>query len=114
MRLVSAAKHAALQTRYERTLRDLEAAEKRATDRQDTIRHLRDALAKAEDRHPSSPLPQPEPAVGDVELLRRLRRAEDTIRRLTGQLAEMRAFLKSGSKTLTETWSYPWRAPDAG
>ncbi|MET3890582.1 glucans biosynthesis protein [Bosea sp. OAE506] len=27
-----------------------------------------------------------------------------------GQLAEMRAFLKSGDKTLTETWSYPWRA----
>lgn len=29
-----------------------------------------------------------------------------------GQLAEMRAFLKSGDKTLTETWSYPWR-PEA-
>ncbi|SEG25738.1 glucan biosynthesis protein [Bosea lathyri] len=27
-----------------------------------------------------------------------------------GQTAEMRAFLKSGDKTLTETWSYPWRA----
>jgi glucans biosynthesis protein len=27
-----------------------------------------------------------------------------------GQLAEMRAFLKSADKTLTETWSYPWRA----
>ncbi|CAM5761257.1 glucan biosynthesis protein [Bosea minatitlanensis] len=27
-----------------------------------------------------------------------------------GQLAEMRAFLKRGNKTLTETWSYPWRA----
>ncbi len=27
-----------------------------------------------------------------------------------GQLAEMRAFLKSGNKTLTETWSYPWRS----
>jgi glucans biosynthesis protein len=27
-----------------------------------------------------------------------------------GQLAEMRAFLRSGEKTLTETWSYPWRA----
>ncbi|MCU4178756.1 glucan biosynthesis protein [Bosea sp. BH3] len=26
-----------------------------------------------------------------------------------GQTAEMRAFLKSGNKTLTETWSYPWR-----
>lgn len=30
-----------------------------------------------------------------------------------GQLAEMRAFLKSGGKALTETWSYPWRAPEA-
>ncbi len=27
-----------------------------------------------------------------------------------GQIAEMRAFLKSGDKTLTETWSFPWRA----
>lgn len=27
-----------------------------------------------------------------------------------GQLAEMRAFLRSGDKALTETWSYPWRA----
>ncbi|KQU52647.1 glucan biosynthesis protein G [Bosea sp. Leaf344] len=27
-----------------------------------------------------------------------------------GQVAEMRAFLKSGDKTLTETWSYPWRS----
>ena len=31
-----------------------------------------------------------------------------------GQLAEMRAFLKSGSKTLTETWSYPWRSEAQG
>ena len=100
MRLVSAAKHAALQTRYERTLRDLEAAEKRATDRQDTINGLRAALAKAEDRHPSSPLPQPEPAVGDAELLRRLRRAEDTIRRLTGQLAQMQASHEADTREL--------------
>lgn len=28
-----------------------------------------------------------------------------------GQVAEMRAFLKSGGKALTETWSYQWRAP---
>jgi glucans biosynthesis protein len=31
-----------------------------------------------------------------------------------GQLSEMRAFLKSGNKTLTETWSYPWRAEAKG
>ena len=29
-----------------------------------------------------------------------------------GELAEMRAFLKAGGKTLTETWSYPWRAAE--
>ena len=28
-----------------------------------------------------------------------------------GQVAEMRAFLRSGGKALTETWSYQWRAP---
>ncbi|MFJ5370301.1 glucan biosynthesis protein [Bosea sp. CER48] len=31
-----------------------------------------------------------------------------------GQLAEMRAFLRSGGKTLTETWSYPWRSEAQG
>ncbi len=31
-----------------------------------------------------------------------------------GQLAEMRAFLRSGNKTLTETWSYPWRSETQG
>ncbi len=31
-----------------------------------------------------------------------------------GQIAEMRAFLRSGGKTLTETWSYPWRAEAQG
>lgn len=31
-----------------------------------------------------------------------------------GQLAEMRAFLKSGGKALTETWTYPWRSEAQG
>ncbi|MGO4403716.1 glucan biosynthesis protein [Bosea sp. RAF48] len=31
-----------------------------------------------------------------------------------GQLAEMRAFLRSGGKALTETWSYPWRSEAQG
>jgi glucans biosynthesis protein len=26
-----------------------------------------------------------------------------------GQSADLRAFLKSGSRTLTETWTFPWR-----
>ncbi|MEN5081905.1 glucan biosynthesis protein G [Bosea sp. TWI1241] len=29
-----------------------------------------------------------------------------------GQTADLRAFLRNGDKALTETWTYPWRAPD--
>ena len=28
-----------------------------------------------------------------------------------GQSTDLRAFLKSGSRTLTETWTFPWKAP---
>jgi glucans biosynthesis protein len=28
-----------------------------------------------------------------------------------GQTADLRAFLRAGDRTLTETWTYPWRAP---
>ena len=28
-----------------------------------------------------------------------------------GQSTDLRAFLKSGDKTLTETWTFPWKAP---
>jgi periplasmic glucans biosynthesis protein len=28
-----------------------------------------------------------------------------------GQSGDLRAFLRAGSRTLTETWTYPWRAP---
>jgi glucans biosynthesis protein len=27
-------------------------------------------------------------------------------------MADLRAFLRSGDKALTETWTYPWRAPE--
>lgn len=30
-----------------------------------------------------------------------------------GQTADLRAFLRHGEKALTETWTYPWRAPEA-
>ena len=39
--------------------------------------------------------------------------AEHRLRYRRDMEPERRAFLKSGSKTLTETWSFPWRAPDA-
>ena len=27
-----------------------------------------------------------------------------------GQSTDLRAFLKAGNKTLTETWTFPWKA----
>jgi glucans biosynthesis protein len=27
-----------------------------------------------------------------------------------GQTCDLRAFLKAGTKALTETWTFPWRA----
>lgn len=100
MRIVSAAKHAALQTRYERTLRDLEAAEKRAAERQDTINRLRGDRAKAQDSSPGSPLPQPEPAAGDAELRRQLHLAQRTIQGLTERLGEMQTIHEADTREL--------------
>lgn len=28
-----------------------------------------------------------------------------------GQSTDIRAFLRSGNRTLTETWTFPWKAP---
>lgn len=86
MRLVSAAKHAALQARCDRTARELEATEKLAAERLATINRLRAELEQARDTHPPSPLPQPLAAPGDVELRRRLNLALRTIREQSDRL----------------------------
>lgn len=91
MRLVSAAKHAALQTRQQRTVRDLEAAEKLAADRLATITRLRTELDKLRDEKPDAPVPTPQPAAGDIELRRQLSLAQGTIRGLSERLDAMQA-----------------------
>lgn len=91
MKLVSAAKYAALQTRYERTARDLEAAEKLAADRLATNTQLRAELAKSRDEHPDGPVATPAPVQGDPELRRQLALAQRTIRGLSERLDAMQA-----------------------
>lgn len=86
MRLVSAAKHAALQTRYERTAADLEKAEKLAADRAATITRQAAELERLRDRHPDTPLSQAQPAQGDAELRRQLHLARRAIRQLAEQI----------------------------
>lgn len=40
-------------------------------------------------------------------------RAAFDVRLAPGQTTDLRAFLRAGGKTLTETWTYPWTAPRA-
>jgi hypothetical protein len=89
MRLVSAAKYAALQTRQQRTARELEAAEKLAAERQAVITRQAAELVRLRDTHPDTPLPAPQPAAGDRELRRRLHLAERTVRGLQERLVGM-------------------------
>jgi hypothetical protein len=91
MRLVSAAKHAALQTLQQRTARELETVEKAAVERLATITRLRAELEQARDARPATPLPQPPAPPGDVELRRQLHLAHRTIRGLGRRLDDLQA-----------------------
>lgn len=79
MKLISGAKYAALQTRHQRTARELEDTEKLAAERLATINRLRAELEQARDAHPDTPLPQPLAAPGDAELRRQLALAQRTV-----------------------------------
>lgn len=80
MRIVSAAKYAALQSRYERTARELEDSDKLVARHVATIGQLRAELDQQRDRKPDGPVQQPKPAVGDAELRRQLNLAQRAIR----------------------------------
>ena len=91
MRLVSAAKHAALQTRLQRVEQAREKAEKTAADRQATITRQAEEIRRLRDERPDGPVQTPAPVKGDAELRRQLDLAERTIRQLGARLDDMQA-----------------------
>ena len=86
MRLVSAAKYAALQTRLDRTTADLEKAEKLAADRAVAITRQAAELERCRDQHPDTPLPQTPPVHGDAEVRRQLHLARRALHQLADQI----------------------------
>lgn len=88
MRIVSAAKHAAVLARLARTAKELEDTKKANAEQATTITRLRNELDQQRDRKPDGPVQQPKPAVGDAELQRRLNLALRTIRELHERLDE--------------------------
>ena len=89
MRIVSAAKHAAVLARLARQARELEAADKRDAERLATIKGLRSEVDRLRDEHPDSPVQQPKPPVGDAELRRRLNLALRAVGELQQRLDDM-------------------------
>lgn len=89
MRIVSAAKHAAVLARLDRQARDLEAADKRDTERLATIQRLRDERDRLRDAKPDSPVQQPRPVAGDAELRRQLYLALRAVGELQQRLDDM-------------------------
>lgn len=89
MRIVSAAKYAALRTRYERTAADLEDVRKLAAERLSTITRLAGEVGRLRDAKPDGPVQHPQPAVGDAELRRQLNLALRAVGELQQRLDDM-------------------------
>ncbi|WP_060886208.1 hypothetical protein [Streptomyces caniscabiei] len=97
MKIVSGAKHAALQARLRLVE---EEAEKRDAERVATINRLRDQLDQQRDTTPDTPLQQPQPAAGAAELQRRLNLALRMVRELDARLGEMQTSHIADTKEL--------------
>lgn len=91
MRIVSAAKHAAVLARLDRQARELEDEKKANAGHLATIQRLRAELDQQQDRKPGTPLPEPKPAAGDAELRRQLRLAQRAVGELQTRLDDMQA-----------------------
>jgi hypothetical protein len=86
MRLVSAAKHAALQTRYEHVVRQRDDFEALAKQRLSTVTRQAQEITRLRDAKPDSPVQSPQPVQGDAELRRQLALAREALASLGGQL----------------------------
>lgn len=91
MRIVSAAKHAAVLAGAKRIARQLEDEKKANAGHVATIGRLRAELDQQRDRKPDGPVQQPKPMLGDAELQRRLNLALRAVGELQQRLDDMQA-----------------------
>jgi hypothetical protein len=85
MSLVSGARYDALQTRYQQVTEARDEAVELAAERQATITRQAAELTALRDQSPASPLPQPRPMQGDVEVRRQLYLARQAMAALDEQ-----------------------------
>jgi hypothetical protein len=91
MRLVSAARHAELQYRYERMAEARENADKLAAERLSTITRQAEEITRLRDARPDTPVRESRPVQGDAELRRQLHLARRVIAELSQRLDDVQA-----------------------
>jgi chromosome segregation ATPase len=99
VRIVGAAKYAALQDRLNL---EREEAEKRDAGRLATIERIRAERDQLRDAKPNTPLQQPQPVRGDAELQRRLNLALRAVSELQQRLDELQASNDAASRELQD------------
>jgi uncharacterized coiled-coil DUF342 family protein len=102
MRLVSAAKYAALKTQYERVVRQRDSLQDTAAKRLSTITRQAEEITRLRDQQPTSPVREPRPVQGDAELRRQLMLAARAVASLTQQLADLQASHEADTRELRE------------
>ncbi|MEV7389573.1 hypothetical protein [Streptomyces sp. NPDC091215] len=84
MKLISGAKYAALETKLQRTVRELEDAEKLSAERRATITQQATEISRLRNEQPDPIVAAPQPAQGDAEL----RRDNHLLRRALADMQE--------------------------
>lgn len=102
MRLVSGARYATLQIRYQRTAKNLEDAEKLAAERQATITRQTAEITRLRDARPDAPVQQPQPVLGDAELRRQLHLARKAMAALDEQCRTLQNINEVQARQLRE------------
>lgn len=102
MRIVSAAKHAAVLAGAERIARELEDEKKANAGHLATIQQLRAERDRLRDAKPDSPVQHPQPVLGDAELRRQLHLALRAVGELQQRLDELQASNDAASRELQD------------
>jgi hypothetical protein len=88
---VARPRYAALRARYQEVVEERDDAVKLAAERLSTVTRQAAEITRLRDNTPDSPLQQPRPAVGDVELRRQLRLVRQAVASLDQQCRTLQA-----------------------
>ncbi|MDX3759291.1 hypothetical protein [Streptomyces sp. AK02-04a] len=99
---VARPRYAALRARYQEVVEERDEAVKLAAERLSTITRQAAEITRLRDRTPDTPLPQPSPPAGDVELRRQLRLARGAVASLDSQCRTLQSSNEAQAQELRD------------